>query len=162
MKRGQSILAGPQRGLTWNVEEKEMSVMAHPVEAIIATADAAIANEDFDALMDIYCEDALLVIRPGVNVTGKAQIRRAFEAIAAHFNHSVRVSQAGIMVLEASDTALVLAKTVVSTSNVPDVTRNATYVFRKDSSGCWHCAIDNSYGHELLSAEEAPGVLPEE
>ena len=136
--------------------------MAHPVEAIIATADAAIANEDFDALMDIYREDALLVIRPGVNVTGKAQIRRAFEAIAAHFNHSVRVGQAGIMVLETSDTALVLAKTVVSASNRPDITRNATYVFRKDSTGGWRCAIDNSYGHELLSAEKASGVLPEE
>ena len=135
-----------------------MAHLAHPIEAIIATADAAIVKEDFDALMDIYCEDAVLVVKPGTNVTGKAQIKRAFEAIAEHFNHSVQVSQAGMIVLETSDTALVLAKTVVSASNVPAVTRNATYIFRKDGGGRWRCAIDNSYGHELLSVSESSGV----
>ncbi len=126
--------------------------MAHPIEEIIASADGAIAREDFDSLLEVYSEDAVLVVKPGMSVTGKASIKKAFEAIAAYFSHSVQVRQAGMVVLESGDTALVLAKTVVSASNLPAVTRNATYVFRKDSGGRWRCAIDNSYGHELLLA----------
>jgi uncharacterized protein (TIGR02246 family) len=133
--------------------------MTHPIEAIIARADAAIVKEDFDALMDVYCDDAVLVVKPGMNATGKAQIRRAFEAIAAHFNHSVQVGQAELKILEAGDTALALARTVVSASNVPAFSRDATYVFRKDTSGRWRCAIDNSYGHELLWQGEAPDAV---
>ena len=127
--------------------------MTHPIEKIIESADAAIVSEDFDALLDVYTEDAVLVVKPGMNVTGKASIRKAFEAIAAHFEHSVRVRQVGMVVLESGDTALVLARTVVSAFNFPEVTRSATYVFRKDE-GRWRCAIDNSYGHELLSASD--------
>ncbi len=125
--------------------------MAHPIEEIIASADAAIVREDFDAVLDVYSDDAVLVVRPGMNARGKAPIRKAFEAIAAHFDHSLQVRQAGMVVLESGDNALVLAKTVVSASNLPAVTRDATYVFRKDGGGKWRCVIDNSYGHELLS-----------
>jgi ketosteroid isomerase-like protein len=31
------------------------------------------------------------------------------------------------------------------------VLRRATYVFKKEKFGLWRCAIDNSYGTELLS-----------
>ncbi len=124
--------------------------MPHPLEKVIASADAAIISEDFDTLVEFYSEDAVLVIQPGMSVTGRAAIRKAFERIAEHFNHSVQVEQAGLVVLESGDTALVLAKTVVSASGLPSVTRNATYVFRKEG-GRWRCAIDNSYGHDLLS-----------
>ena len=130
--------------------------MAHPIEEIIASADAAIVREDFDALLEVYSEDAVLVVKPGTVVTGKASIRKACEAIAAYFDHSVQVRQAGMVILESGDTALVLAKTVVAASNFPEVTRDATYVFRKDGGGRWRCAIDNSYGHELLSVRGAP------
>ena len=64
--------------------------MAHDLEELIATADAAIVREDFDALLELYSEDATLVIKPGMNVSGKASIRKAFEQIAEHFNHSCR------------------------------------------------------------------------
>lgn len=50
----------------------------------IEAADRAINAEDFDALMDFYAEDATLVVKPGLNVTDKAHIRRAFVAIAEH------------------------------------------------------------------------------
>ena len=30
------------------------------------------------------------------------------------------------------------------------VERKATYVFRRTEDGSWLCAIDSSYGHELL------------
>ena len=129
--------------------------MAHPIEEVIASADAAIVKEDFDTLLEFYCEEAVLVVKPGMIVAGKVAIRRAFEAIAAHFDHSLQVRQTGMVVLESIDTALVLGRTVVSASNLPAVTRKATYVFRKDG-GRWRCAIDNSYGHELLSGSGFP------
>ena len=113
------------------------------------------AQEDFDTLIDIYSDDAVLVVKPGMNASGKVQIRKAFEAIAAHFNHTLHVHQAGMKILEAGNTALVIAKTVVSASNMPATDRNATYVFEKNSSGEWRCTIDNSYGHELLLYENA-------
>ncbi len=125
----------------------------HPIELQIEKADTAIVKEDFDTLMSIYSEDAVLVVKPGMNATGKVQIRKAFEAIAAHFNHTLQVKQAGMKILEAGGTALVLAKTVVSASNMPATERSATYVFTKSSDGDWLCQIDNSYGHELLLHE---------
>lgn len=127
----------------------------HPIELVIEKADTAIVQEDFDTLIDIYSADAVLVVKPGMNATGKVQIRKAFEAIAAHFNHTLHVEQAGMKILEAGDTALVIAKTVVSASNMPATERNATYVFKKSTSGDWLCQIDNSYGHELLLPENA-------
>jgi uncharacterized protein (TIGR02246 family) len=122
----------------------------HPIELQIEKADHAINSEDFDTLMDIYADDAVLVVKPGMNAVGKAQIRKAMEAIAEHFKHSLDVRQAGMKILESGDTALVLAKTLVSASNTPTVERSATYVFKRHSTGSWLCIIDNSYGHELL------------
>ena len=124
----------------------------HPIALLIAKADKAINEEDFDTVVDLYTEDAVLVIRPGSHAVGKVQIRRAMEAIAAHFDRSLDVRQAGMVILETGDTALVLARTLVSAKHFPPVERKATYVFRKDAGDQWLCAIDNSYGHEVLDA----------
>jgi ketosteroid isomerase-like protein len=52
------------------------------------------------------------------------------------------------------DTALVLSQTFLE-ANKDDseysMDRRATYVFRKNSRGEWLCAIDNSYGTELIN-----------
>jgi uncharacterized protein (TIGR02246 family) len=124
----------------------------HPIALLIEKADKAINQEDFDMVVDLYTEDAVLVIKPGNNVIGKVKIRQAMERIAAHFDRSLDVRQAGMVVLETGDTALVLARTQVSAKNSPMVERKATYVFRKDAGNRWLCAIDNSYGHEVLDA----------
>jgi uncharacterized protein (TIGR02246 family) len=130
----------------------------HPIEHVIAKADIAIVQEDFDTLIDIYSEDAVLVVKPGMNASGKMQIRKAFEAIAAHFNHTLHVEQAGMKILEAGDTALVVAKTLVSAKNMPVTERSATYVYKKNANGNWLCQIDNSYGHELLLNENSESI----
>ena len=127
----------------------------HPIAVAIEKADTAIVQEDFETLMNIYSDDAILVVKPGMNAIGKVRIRKAFEAIAAHFNHTLQVHQAGMKILESGNSALVLAKTVVSASNMPATERNATYVFERNSNGEWLCKIDNSYGHELLQFENA-------
>ena len=121
----------------------------HPIALLIEKADKAINQEDFDTVVDLYAEDA---VKPGTHAVGKTQIRRAMEAIAAHFEGSLEVRQAGMVILETGDTALVLAKTLVSARNFPVIERNATYVFKKDRHDRWVCAIDNSYGHEVFEA----------
>lgn len=122
----------------------------HPVIQEIKRADRAINQEDFDTVMDIYADDALLVVRPGLNAVGKVKIRKAFEAIAGHFDHSLKVRQDDMAVLEAGDLALVLARAEIAADGVPPLERKAVYVFRRGEDGRWLCVIDNSYGHELL------------
>lgn len=111
----------------------------HPLKALIQAADRAIGAEDFDTLMDFYAEDATLVIKPGLNATGKEQIRRAFVAIAEHFNHSIIVKQGKMQVIEGAGTALVIMQTLLETVDrdgiANSITRRATYVFRLEPSG---------------------------
>ena len=92
------------------------------------------------------------MIRPDKHAVGKVQIRSAMEAIAAHFDRSLDVRQAGTVILETVDTALMLARMLVSAKNFPVIERKVTYVFKKDSRDRWLCAIDKSYGHEVLDA----------
>ena len=103
----------------------------HDLQHVVEAADTAIMAEDFDSLMDFYDEQATLVIRPGLNASGKEQIRKAFLAIDNHFNHSLRISQDRMVVIEGADMALVLAEAVLDAA-APDgvpilLVRRATY-----------------------------------
>ncbi|WP_028402191.1 YybH family protein [Ectobacillus panaciterrae] len=124
------------------------------LKQIVKNADSAINQENFDDLMDFYSEDAILVVKPGMLAKGKEEIRRAFEAIADYFNHSLIVNQEKMEIIETGDTALVIAKALLSANQKTDsefsMERIATYVFKKESDGVWRCIVDNSYGAELL------------
>jgi uncharacterized protein (TIGR02246 family) len=123
----------------------------HELKQIIEAADRAITAEDFDGLMEFYAEDATLVVRPGLHATGKVQIRKACEAIAAHFKNQLKVRQGKMQVIEGGDTALVIMETVLETeAQEKPIVRRATYVFRKSRAGRWLCVVDNSYGTSLL------------
>lgn len=128
----------------------------HPLKQVIEAADQAISAGDFDALMGFYSDDATLVVKPGLIVTGKDNIRRAFVAIADYFNHNIAVRQGKMVVLEGGDTALVIMETILDVVGQDDapmsITRRATYVFKQEDAGRWLCVIDNSYGTELLTA----------
>jgi len=132
---------------------------AHELTRVIAAADEAINAEDFDRLIGFYAPDAVLVVLPGKHAVGLEAIRRAFVAIAEHFDHTLQISQREVQVLEGGDVALVLARSRVRATlkgGAPyDVERRATYVFRRDGAGTWRCAIDNSYGTDLLAAAGA-------
>lgn len=124
--------------------------MKHIVITQIEKADQAIVKEDFDALLEIYTDNAVLVVEPGRNAIGKDAIRKAFEKIAIYFKNGLQVKQNGMEVLESGNTALVLANTVISGPGFPNTERKATYVFNKLQNGKWLCSIDNSYGHEII------------
>lgn len=130
-----------------------MDATFQALKQTIAAADRAITAEDFDALTEFYAEDATLVVKPGLNVTGKAAIGRAFVAIAEHFNHSIVVTQGQMQVIQGADTALVVMETKLQYTDtdgeVFHVPRRATYVFRKQADQ-WLCVVDNSYGTDLL------------
>jgi uncharacterized protein (TIGR02246 family) len=127
---------------------------SHPLLALIQAADRAITAEDFDSLMAFYADDAVLVVKPGLNVAGKAGIRAAFLKIAEYVRHTMRVGQGRFEVLETGDTALVIMESTldyVDPNGAPvHALRRATYVFKRDVGDRWLCAIDNSYGTALL------------
>ncbi len=123
----------------------------HELRQLIEAADRAITAEDFDRVMDFYAEDATLVVKPGLNATGKTAIRKAFVAIAAHFKNSLKVRQGRMEVIEGGDTALVIMESLLDVEGQPEpIVRRATYVFRRSEDGRWLCIIDNSYGTSLL------------
>lgn len=127
--------------------------MEHALKELIRTCDLAIQREDFDTLMNYYTDDAILVIRPGMIARGKEEIKQAFIKIAKYFNHSIVPTQGEMIILDAGDTALVLSQTLLAADKKDSeyaMDRKATYVFRKQANGDWLCAIDNSYGTELI------------
>lgn len=127
--------------------------MNEDIKSLIAAADKAIKEERFDDLMEFYTDDAVLVIKPGLEARGKKAIKEAFIKIAAYFNNSIVPTQGKMQMIEAGDTVLVLSQTLLDASKKEDseysMDRRATYVYRR-VDGKWLCAIDNSYGTTLL------------
>ena len=124
----------------------------------IHAADQAINNKDFDAMAKFYTNEAALVIRPGLLAYGRSDIKEAHKKISEYFNGSLEVSQGEMVIIEAGNTALVLAKAFVKSPRKLDseysTERDAVYVYVKDDNGKWLCAIDNSYGVELLQKND--------
>lgn len=129
----------------------------HELKAVIRECDKAIQNEDFDTLMNYYTDDAVLVVKQGIIAKGKEEIKKAFIAIAKYFNNSIVPTQGEMVIIEAGDTALVLSQTFLDANKEDSkypMERRATYIFRKNAEGRWLCAIDNSYGTDLIPSEE--------
>lgn len=127
--------------------------MNEEIKRLIDAADKAIKEERFDDLMSFYTEDAVLVVKPGMEVQGREAIKDAFIKIAKYFDNSVVPTQGKMLMIEAGDTVLVLSQTLLDANNADSseysMDRRATYVYR-NINGSWLCAIDNSYGTALL------------
>ena len=120
------------------------------LKATIEACDRAISQEDYATLMEYYAEDAALVVKPGMVVRGKENIRNAFIAIADYFQ------QGKMEIIEGGGNALVIMETrldIPTEAGITQVTRRATYVFRQQGER-WLCTVDNSYGTDLLDAPE--------
>ena len=127
--------------------------MNEEIKKLIDEADKAIREERFDDLKNFYTDDAVLVVRPGLEVKGKEAIKNAFIKIAEYFKNSIVPTQGKMMMIEAGDTVLVLSQTLLDAENKEtseySMDRRATYVYR-NIDGKWLCAVDNSYGTTLL------------
>ena len=114
--------------------------MNEEVKLLIEKADQAIREERFDDLLNFYSDDAVLIVKPGLEARGKAAI-------------SVVPTQGKMIMIEAGDTILVLSQTLLDADNKEtsqySMERKATYVFR-NTNGKWLCVVDNSYGTSLL------------
>ncbi|WP_340371503.1 nuclear transport factor 2 family protein [Peribacillus sp. FSL E2-0218] len=128
--------------------------MEHELKEFIKKCDHAIQQEDFNTLKNYYTEDAILVVKPDMIARGKEEIKEAFIKIANYFNNTLVPTQGEMIILEAGDTALVISQTLIhadKTDSKYSNDRRATYVFKKNSQGEWLCAIDNSYGTDLIN-----------
>ena len=67
--------------------------MNKEIEELIAAADKAIKEERFDDLKEFYTEDAVLVVKPELEVKGKEAIKEVFIKNANYFNNSVVPTQ---------------------------------------------------------------------
>lgn len=128
--------------------------MSNPqLKATIEACDRAISQEDYATLMAYYAEDAVLVVKPGMVVRGKENIRKAFVAIADYFQHRLVVTQGKMEIIEGAGNALVIMETRLDIPTAEggstQVTRRATYVFQLQNNR-WLCSVDNSYGTDLL------------
>lgn len=127
--------------------------MNKEIENLIHQADLAIREERFDDLLEFYTDDAILVVKPGMEVQGKENIKKAFIKIAEYFKNSIVPTQGKMIMIETGDIALVLSQTFLDATNKEtseySMERRATYIFRKIDNR-WLCAIDNSYGTSLL------------
>lgn len=127
--------------------------MNEEIKKLIDEADRAIKEERFDDLKNYYTDDAVLVVRPGLEVKGKEAIKNAFIKIAEYFKNSVVPTQGKMIMIDAGDTVLVLSQTLLDAENKEtseySMDRRATYVYR-NIDGKWLCAVDNSYGTTLL------------
>lgn len=107
----------------------------------------------FDTLMKYYSDDAILVVKPGMITRGKEEIKKAFIAIAKYFNNSVVPTQGEMLILEAGDIALVISKRyllpITRIRNILWIERQHMFL-RRIQKGKWLCAIDNSYGTDLI------------
>ena len=130
---------------------------SHPIKQIILACDKAISAKNYDELMQYYAEGATLVVKPGMLVSGKDNIRKAFIAISDHFQDQLTVEQGEMLVIEGASDALVIMETVLrfpdGKGDIAQLTRRATYVFQHED-GKWLCAVDNSYGTDLLDDVE--------
>jgi len=129
-------------------------MMEHELKEIIKNCDLAIKQEDFDTLVNYYTDDAILIVKPDMIARGREEIKKAFITIAQYFNNSIVPTEGEMVILEAGDTALVLSQTLLAADKNDSeysMDRRATYVFKKDSTGKWLCAIDNSYGTDLIN-----------
>ena len=58
--------------------------------------------------MEYYADDASLVVKPGMTVKGKDNIRNAFIAISDYFQDQLIVEQGEMQVIEGGGNALVI------------------------------------------------------
>ncbi len=130
----------------------------HSLKQEIAKADKAINERDFDTVANCYAEEAVLVVKPGTQVQGREAIKAAHQRISDYFNDSLNVSQGNMVIIKAGNIALVLSKTYIESPEKLDSKfsneRDAIYVYQKSADGQWLCAIDNSYGVELLNTQD--------
>lgn len=64
---------------------EEVDQYTQSLTQLIANADQAITDENFEYLMSFYTENSTLVVKDDLHVSGKPSLKKAFMAIAGFF-----------------------------------------------------------------------------
>ncbi len=113
---------------------------------------AAINRGDLEAALDLYEQDAVLVVQPGQIAQGRAAIRQALAAFVSL--RSILRGQAQQMV--ASDDIILYCSRWTLTGTSPDggkveMAGVSSDILRRQSDGQWLIVIDNPWGTSILS-----------
>ncbi|MCB1915195.1 MAG: SgcJ/EcaC family oxidoreductase [Rhodocyclaceae bacterium] len=124
------------------------------VRGVLRELDAAVRRKDLDAVLDLYADDALLVMAPGRIAQGRDALQPFFEYL---FGQEISIRQLCNQVLISGDSALLLARweAVGTTPAGAWVSPQsvATVVLARGADGRWRLVIDNAYGAEILHSE---------
>lgn len=129
-----------------------MTTKESPID-VVEKLDAAFNRKDINAVLEFYEDDATVIVEPGKSITGKATLKKFFEAV---FKFDGIAKQEKMKTIINGDIALFISKWSLTTK-APDelLVRKefyATSVFRKNNDGKWRLTIDNSFGPAILES----------
>jgi uncharacterized protein (TIGR02246 family) len=126
-----------------------------PLEAV-KELDDALERGDFEAVLNFYEDDAVVVVEPNRLARGKKDLREFFTYL---FTLTPSARQIKTRVIESGDIALFISKWVFSgfDGNGQPFSREAiaACVFRKNADEKWRLVIDNSLGPAILETTDA-------
>ena len=109
----------------------------------------AFVRGDIDALVSLYEKDAVLVVAPGVIVTGRDAIRQALTDLRAQFVGTPTFTLTPRLVLKTDDVALLISDVVLSgvgQNGQPFTFTGTTTDVVHRHHDKWLVAIDNPFG----------------
>jgi uncharacterized protein (TIGR02246 family) len=121
------------------------------IQSTIDTNNAAVAAGDMNAILATFEPSAVMAAQPGINVTGTAALRGAFNQFLAI---SPKITVTSQETIQAGDIAL-HSYTWKMSGKTPDgspVEQSgfSSVVLRKQADGRWLMVIDNPFGDRLL------------
>jgi len=122
-----------------------------PLEAV-ELLDEAFNRRDLEAILEFYEEGASMVAEPGRIVTGRLELRRAYEWILNNIEGTA--TQEKTHVIETGDIALFTSRwnfkgTALDGTSVSRESY-ASVILRKQADGGWRIVVDNSWGPAVL------------
>lgn len=128
-------------------------MIARSPEHAVELLDSAFNNNDIEAVVSLYEDEAIVVTEPGITARGRAELRNFFERA---MSSGASARQLKTHVLEADGVALFLSRWILeykeSSGEISSREFVATTVFREQPGGGWKALIDNPFGPLVVGA----------
>lgn len=120
-------------------------MVANTVDELVALYKERIAAKDVDGVLDLYEQNAVLVLPDGTSVVGRTSIRSILEMVVA--GPAVEFEDGSELAFECGDVALSHLRWRAGDSGPFSA---ASDVFRRGTDGGWLVSIDNGFGTAVL------------